>query len=332
MSVLMSIFVLIKSTFGLKNSCLQSILAFVVAVKRVLARLENFIMSKLLVFTTYFIIFCNYLAAMDIAIQKCKGVGYWCNSSMECAKPKENRCTEKQSKDCKNTTIDDNCLYVYNTPNSQKSGIKPGWFKFKKWRSPLSSSLFSSSRKRRSKVDVEKREHEFIQYRGFAYEFANVGHQQLDLNDPDYKYDPAKWKKDELYEIDEGQSKCTYQEVQLFIANYKMVRGAYVAGVWCYLTGWDWLCDKVNNCQTYARLMQRFLQTCNPTVNKNDRKKRDKSETALKTEEHVCCCDDRFLDTNVDVTCSMTNCYYLNEDLTRDDSKTNYSCLCDVCT
>ena len=83
----------------------------------------------------------------------------------------------------------------------------PGAYTYYKKRSLLSSS----KRKRRSSELL----HWFVEYRGFVYEFGAYGFQELDVNDPKYKYRPGG-KKIIYSEERMGSSTCTRDQVLTF--------------------------------------------------------------------------------------------------------------------
>lgn len=70
-------------------------------------------------------------------------------------------------------------------------------------------------------VDNSSLDHQFIQYRGFTYEFGpSYGVQILDVNDPDYKYK-------NIHDITrngimlEGVSYCNWRDTTLFVNRWK---------------------------------------------------------------------------------------------------------------
>ena len=77
--------------------------------------------------------------------------------------------------------------------------------------------IFSSvsSRKKRA---VENLNHWFVQYRGFVYEYGDAGYQELDINDPDYKYGPGGVKV--VAETLKGTSCCTRNQILEFIEKW----------------------------------------------------------------------------------------------------------------
>ena len=97
-------------------------------------------------------------------------------------------------------------------------------------------------------------EHQFLQYRGFTYEFDIPGVDVLDLNSPRYIYRDEKKRDREKYPTEElsrrgivqvGYSYCTYEEVGVF---NRM---------------WDGLRFKLFtlNCQHYVKALKTFLTT-----------------------------------------------------------------------
>ena len=66
-----------------------------------------------------------------------------------------------------------------------------------------------------------KTEHQFIQYRGFTYEFApRYGVQILDVNDPDYKYlNQRNITRNGIQNV--GHSYCTWLDTTLFAERWQ---------------------------------------------------------------------------------------------------------------
>ena len=101
--------------------------------------------------------------------------------------------------------------------------------------------------------------HWFVEYRGFVYEFGSGGDQELDVNDPNYKYGPGREKvvKEEL----KGSSSCTREQVTSFIKKWKIDHPDYKLAA--------------NNCQDFSQaLIEELKNNC------SKRKKRQTSESS----------------------------------------------------
>jgi len=83
--------------------------------------------------------------------------------------------------------------------------------------------------------------HSFIQYRGFTYEFGKYGVQELDINDPNYKYD-REWTAG--WEI-LGVSRCGRNDLWHFIRMWNAFRSTYL-----------WY---ANNCHSFTNAFIRYL-------------------------------------------------------------------------
>ena len=95
---------------------------------------------------------------------------------------------------CFNRNLRCTSLKVCTNSNGNEAGcfesIDPGKYDYYKKKSPI-SSISSSSKSKRSISDTK---HWFVEYRGFVYEFGSYGLQELDVNDPNYKYGPGRGK------------------------------------------------------------------------------------------------------------------------------------------
>ena len=117
----------------------------------------------------------------------------------------------------------------------------PGMYKYFKKTAPLTSSKSSSKRKRSLS---ELTSHWFVEYRGFVYEFgSSYGTHELDVNDPNYKYDPGgeKIRSEEWV----GSSHCTRDQINSFVKRWRDANPNYNL-----LT---------NNCQHFAKLLLKEL-------------------------------------------------------------------------
>ena len=119
----------------------------------------------------------------------------------------------------------------------------PGVYNYFKKTSPLSSSGSSSKKKRSLSL-----RHWFVEYRGFVYEFGrSYGSQELDVNDPNYKYGPGREKV--LSEELVGSSRCTRDQVNSFVKRWLKANPKYNL-----LT---------NNCQHFVkRLLKELGMNC----------------------------------------------------------------------
>jgi len=126
-------------------------------------------------------------------------------------------------------------------------------YKYFKKEAPFSSS--SSSRKKR---DLFNFNHWFVEYRGFVYEFGSYGFQELDINDPNYKYGPGREKVvDQEYM---GTSRCTRDQLMRFINKWLEANPNYNV--------------VANNCQDFAKAVLRELEkNCPNRVRRQDEDK-----------------------------------------------------------
>ena len=170
---------------------------------------------------------------------------------------REDRCTgeDDAEPECKRKSFD-GCNY-----DSEK-----GVFRVCRHWTPLQSS----GRRRRESGSFSlaclKRRHEFITYRGLMYEFGKYGEdgsggnvRVQDPNDPCYEYNT---RSSQYTCRKDGVSNCTYDQVKP------------------YLSRWDPeynLC--INNCQHFAKGLEKFLIDGCPDLTQNGRGKR--SEDAM---------------------------------------------------
>ena len=115
---------------------------------------------------------------------------------------------------------------------------RAGMYNYYKKKSPILSS--SSNRKKRS---VEDLKHWFVEYRGFVYEFGSYGFQELDVNDPNYKYGPGR--EEVVYEHKEGSSSCTRDQIMRFKDKWLKANPKYKLFT--------------NNCQDFAKALLHAL-------------------------------------------------------------------------
>ena len=182
---------------------------------------------------------------------------FFCPVDQQC-KPARQRCLSPSSQVCQNDAdVEAGCDY----------DSASGRYEYFKGRSPL-SSLGSSSRRRKRGPERcaelffdDKLYHEFVDYRGFTYEFGSYGLQVLDKNDPVYKYGPRGDSQITKYD-QEGTSDCTYEELKKYVQEYW--NGDYD------------VCD--HNCQDFARGLLRLLSSnCAQIRALPQKKKRDAS-------------------------------------------------------
>lgn len=183
--------------------------------------------------------------------QYCGGEMFYCPTKYQCFDRRE-RCTASKI-----------CLDYNGNEAKCFESSTPGMYKFLKKTSPLPSSG-SSSRKRRSMSSIFRTishifsyelKHWFVEYRGFAYEFGTYGIQELDVNDPNYKYGPGREKvHSEEYM---GSSSCTREQVLSFVDKWLRANPGYT------------LHD--NNCQDFAQaLLNQLSWNCPSRVKRED--------------------------------------------------------------
>ena len=169
-------------------------------------------------------------------VQTCGNSGYYCTVTNQCL-PRAERCVG--SGNCLNHNgIEDGC----DCDNSyQRCNVYFG-------RTDISSSG-SSSKKRNVGIGCAKfllpsnREHHFIQYKGFTWEFGKTYlTQTLDVNDPNYKYDRPRERGLIRGVTLKGTSSCTYDQVVTFTNNFD-----------------HRYCTCSNNCQHFAKGLQEWL-------------------------------------------------------------------------
>ena len=177
--------------------------------------------AKLLICLAFFFggVYCRGIrqssSGAGTAPQTCPN-GYYCPSDGQCKSPRNDRCTSSQ--DC--TGLDD-C-------EKQADG-----YRIRIGHTRLTS--FSSSSKQ------YRLEHQFVVYRGFAYEFGGSYNTQiLDISDPQYKYLNDR----NVRYTNDGTSYCTYNEAVLFVNDW--------ARRYNVIT---------NNCQHFAIALSAYLQS-----------------------------------------------------------------------
>ena len=189
--------------------------------------------------TTFFLVFscltlasrCNGGSKAEPENQHCGNEKFYCPTEKQCF-DRELRCTAS------NACAMGKC-YESSTP---------GKYTYYKKRSLL---LVSRPGKRKRRVSAEPF-HWFVEYRGFVYEFGGYGFQELDINDPNYKYGP-KGKKIVVYnknnEKPTGSSTCTRDQILTFKDKWLQANSNY------HLIK--------NNCQDFAKqLLKELKENC----------------------------------------------------------------------
>ena len=171
----------------------------------------------------------------------CAKTRYYCDVNSQCRQRTE-RCTGATT--CINpvTRTEANC-----NCQGRRCSITMG-----------SYSLLSSSGKRLSVRPY----HDFINYKGFTWEYGNYGLRVLDITDPKYARQRAELGKATLKTI--GSSSCTYEKALSFV---QLTGGRFSADRYKLFT---------NNCQDFAASFQRWLKSDCTKL----RKKRTTNETA----------------------------------------------------
>ena len=173
--------------------------------------------------------------------EKCGEKRFYC--------PTNGKCFDRELR-CNSATV---CLDSNGKEAKCYESSTAGMYEYYRKESPITSG--SSSRKKRS---VSNLKHWFVEYRGFVYEFGKAGFQQLDINDPNYKYGPGREKvlKEEL----KGTSRCTTKQVRGFSENWEKANPKY------HLIA--------NNCQDFVKaLLQELESNCPSRVRRQDEDK-----------------------------------------------------------
>ena len=146
-------------------------------------------------------------------VQRCEDGSFFCPVDSEC-KARSLRCMTDSV--CVNGLSEENC---YESDSSYDIYIGR-------------SSLIS----KKKQLELN---HQFVDYRGFTYEFGcGYGVQILDLNDPNYKY-----KNKEVTYTQSGVSECTYDETLPFTKQWSLKYNILT-----------------NNCQHFAREFSKYLK------------------------------------------------------------------------
>ena len=153
--------------------------------------------------------------------QHCGNKKFYCPGNRQCY-DRAQRCTTRRV-----------CLDSNNKEAKCYESGRAGMYNYYKKK----SLLLSFSSKKRS---VEDTKHWFVEYRGFVYEFGiSYGLQELDVNDPNYKYGPGRVKV--VSEDLQGTSRCTRDQIIRFNEKWLEANPEY------YLLA--------NNCQDFAKAL-----------------------------------------------------------------------------
>ena len=157
----------------------------------------------------------------ELETEKCGKKMFYCPHNDECFDRKL-RCTSSMV-----------CVDINNNEaNCHETGPGSGRYDFYRKKSPLKGLL-------------KLADHWFVEYRGFVYEFGSAGYQELDINDPNYKYGPGREKV--TAEDLQGTSSCTRDEVTTFIDKWLELNPNY------HLIA--------NNCQDFAKAVINELRS-----------------------------------------------------------------------
>ena len=198
----------------------------------------------------------------NIAPQTCgtDNTNYYCPVDRLC-KPRSQRCTHANVCNNPTTNTEDGC---YETSISGLYNVRLGH-----------AILFGSSGSKQ--YDLE---HQFIVYRGFAYELGKSYQVQiLDTADPQYKYRNGMDLNSKGIEV-VGSGYCTWEDATMFVNGWKSYNFA------------------INNCQHFAIALQEFLTTGVCSVPISNRVKREDHTADLNQQINdilqncsIVCCD-----------------------------------------
>ena len=164
---------------------------------------------------------CSSLGILDEFNTTCSNSQYYCDIDRRC-KPRGGRCTDSPS------CVDFNGVETAGC-NCDASGlrcdVKMG-----------SHSLFRKKREIRL-------EHDFIEYKGFVWEYGCYGTRILDINDPLF----GTQRRIPLRNRTLGKSSCSYSDALLFLKN---TGNKYTSAKYSLL---------FNNCQDFAAAFSRWL-------------------------------------------------------------------------
>ena len=175
-------------------------------------------------------------ASSSLENQYCGNEKFYCPENGECY-DRTLRCTSAR------VCLDSN-------GNEAKCYGRGSSYDFYRKKAKLKNS--SSSRKKRS---VEDFKHWFVEYRGFVYEFGPYGFQELDVNDPNYKYGPGREKVES--EDLQGSSSCTRNQIIRFTDKWIEANPEYKR--------------VANNCQDFAKaLLGELRNNCSNRKRRNN--------------------------------------------------------------
>ena len=162
--------------------------------------------------------------------QYCGNKKFYCPGNRQCY-DRTQRCTSAKV-----------CLDSNNNEAKCYESGSAGMYNYYKKKSLLSS--VSSSSKKRS---IQDGKHWLVEYRGFVYEFGSYGLQELDVNDPNYKYGPGRVEV--LSEDLQGTSSCTRDQIIRFNEKWLEANPNYDLFT--------------NNCQDFAiKLLKELGKNC----------------------------------------------------------------------
>ena len=170
-------------------------------------------------------------------VQLCGNSAYYCTVNGQCL-PRSDRCVERRN--CITTNgIEEGCDCI-----GSRCSIYLGT-------APLPSSGSSSKKRNVGFLGYRclgflagggKAQHQFINYKGFTWEFGESYQVQiLDINDPDYKYRRQSEPVNSITQI--GSSSCTYDQALAYANDFNRR--------YCLCT---------NNCQHFAQGLSKWLQ------------------------------------------------------------------------
>ena len=153
--------------------------------------------------------------------KSCNSSQYHCDIDKLC-KPRDRRCTSSPS-----------CVYTNGTEtagcNCDASGLR--------------CKVTKGSYRLLSKKRQIRLEHDFIEYKGFVWEYGCYGTRILDMNDPLFLLQRPNTSKTKII----GKSSCSYSDARLFIEHTSNI---YTRAGYSLL---------FNNCQHFATEFSRWL-------------------------------------------------------------------------
>ena len=149
---------------------------------------------------------CSFVcpSSRGLEEQHCGNLKFYCPTDKLC-EDRTLRCTPAKV-----------CLEIDgNEAKCNPAGKNGGVDRYHFYKKKSNLRFFSSRRKKRQLEDLK---HWFVEYRGFVYEFGKAGYQELDVNDPKYKYGPGRVKVVDEKKI--GSSSCTRDQVIRFVEKW----------------------------------------------------------------------------------------------------------------